>query len=197
MDAYFSLPYSEFAVVDAVQKELRKIKEETKNMDFSFYIPVSRQEKGVDFILLNKKTNKVAKFQVKASRYYEGNPQKKNDLKYNFWFNNFIKKYKSGMADYYILFGLYPVYDLKKKINSKYWNQMILCVPDKEMGKILKNVLTKRERKQDHFFALSFDDPDKICGSRGFVNEVRFEQFLLSKQILCIKDFLRKKSEEK
>lgn len=189
MDAYFSLPYSEFAAIDAVQKEMRKNKKSKNNMDFSFYIPVSRQEKGVDFVLLNKKTNKVAKFQVKASRYYEGNPQKKNDLKYNFWFNNFIKKYTPGMADYYILFGLYPVYDLKKKINSKYWKQMILCVPDKEMRTILNKVLTKKEKKQDRFFALSFDNLDKIQGSRGFVNEMRFEQFLLDKKISCIMNF--------
>jgi hypothetical protein len=189
MDAHFSLPYSEFAVIDAVQKELQK--NVTNNMDFSFYIPVSRQEKGIDFILLNKKTNRVAKFQVKSSRFYPKKPKRENDLIYHFWFNNFINKYTPGVADYYILFGLYPDYDLEKKINSEYWNQMILCVPDNEMAQILKKVLTKKEQKQDRFFALSFNSPKEIHGSRGFVNQMRFEQFLLSKQILCIKDFLR------
>ena len=189
MDACFTLPYSEACVIDEFQHSF------VKKDGYSIYVPVSRQEKAVDFILINHNSTKFAKFQVKSSRNYDGNKKKKKpDYTYNMWFNNFINKYKKGAADFYILFGLYPVYNTNSKINSKSqtWERMVLCIPDKDMGDILKKVLTKKEGKPDSFFGISFNEIEEICGSRGFKDLMKFEKYRLSNQIEVVKQFFKK-----
>ncbi len=180
MDAFFTLPYSEACVIDEIQHSF------AKKEGYSVYIPVSRQEKAVDFILINQNTTKTARFQVKSSRNYDGNMDKKNpDYRYNMWFNNFIGKYQKGAADFYILFGLYPVYNTDSKITSKLqsWKRMVLCIPDKDMGSILKKVLTKTTGKPDKFFGISFNKVEDIWGTRGFKNQTKFEQYLLKDRV--------------
>jgi hypothetical protein len=56
MDACFTLPYSEACVIDEFQHSF------VKKDGFSIYVPVSRQEKAVDFILINHNSTKFAKF---------------------------------------------------------------------------------------------------------------------------------------
>ncbi|MBL7135865.1 MAG: hypothetical protein ISS81_04625 [Candidatus Marinimicrobia bacterium] len=45
MEGVFSLPYSEYEVINQLQKKLKK------SEGYSFYIPTSRQQKGIDFII--------------------------------------------------------------------------------------------------------------------------------------------------
>ena len=94
MDGIFNLPYSEFAVIDVVQKFLKKTD------GYSVYVPVSRQQKGIDFIVHNYKTNKILRFQVKSSRAYINEPKEMNNgkikapkYKYGLWLNNFIERF--------------------------------------------------------------------------------------------------------
>jgi hypothetical protein len=82
----------------------------------------------------------MLRFQVKASRTYVHEARvlrngvvRRPKYRYYLWLNNFIDKYKKGNSDYYILFGLYPVYDNKKNIKDRFWNSIILCFSEDEM----------------------------------------------------------------
>lgn len=179
MEAIFTLPYSEYEVINQLQTKFKK------KDGFSFCIPTSRQQKGIDFVIYNNKTKKVLSVQVKSSRSYE----KQDVLKYkhNFWFNNF--NYEPNVADYFILFCLYPVYTSDKNIKSKlaFWKSVMLCFSDKEMGKFLGNVKTKKEQKRDSHFGISFNETDKVFGERGFEKGSEFSEYLLENKLQEIK----------
>ena len=182
MDPVFTLPYSEYAVVDLFAKLL------PKKDGFSIYVPVSRQEKGVDFLVHNSHHNKSLRFQVKSSRSYVNSDKcslDKGNFKYTLWFNNFVNRYSAKEADYYILFGLYPNYSVDTRIAAKntFWCPIILCFPDCQMETLLTSVLTKKEKKPDRFFYIGFDTPDCVYGTRGFPNNRRnLSDYLLDKQ---------------
>ncbi|PKN96329.1 MAG: hypothetical protein CVU43_21280 [Chloroflexi bacterium HGW-Chloroflexi-5] len=189
MDGIFTLPYSEFEIVNIFQDKFKK------SSGYSLYIPVSRQEKGVDFILFNSKIKSVKSFQVKSSRAYihETKIKKNGELKppkyrYHLWLNNFKRRYSQGLADFYLIFGLYPAYDKSKSMTSDFYKTMILCFTDKEMGDLLDQVKTKKEGKEDRFFSFSFNLPEKIFGTRGFVSETDFSRHILENQIETIKN---------
>lgn len=191
MDGIFTLPYSEFEIVNTFQNIFKKAS------GYSLYIPVSRQEKGVDFILFNSKSKSVKRFQVKSSRTYihQAKIKKSGDLKpprfvYHLWLNNFRKRYAQDLADFYLIFGLYPAYDKSSPIISDFWKTMILCFTDKEMGDLLNCVKTKKEGKEDRFFSFSFNSPLKIFGTRGFVSETDFSDHLLENQIRTIESVM-------
>ena len=184
MDGIFTLPYSEFEIVNKFQGIFKK------KDGYSVYIPVSRQEKDVDFILTKSGSEKIARFQVKSSRTYiheikilKSGKEKIPEFKYNLWFNNFRAKYQMKSADFYILFGLYPIYSTQKGINSDFWKSIIVCLPDRVMNDTLQDVLTKRERKPDRFLGLSFNNPHEIIGTRGFIENKSFSQYLIDNQI--------------
>ncbi len=193
MDGIFTLPYSEFEIVNKFRELFRR------KDGYSVYIPVSRQEKAVDFILSKNKFHKIARFQVKSSRTYIHEAEiKKNGTiknpayKYNLWFNNFIEKYEQGLADYYLLFGLFPVYTNSSSIDSNFWKSIIVCLSDKEMNETLKNVLTKKMQKSDRFYGLSFNHSNEIIGTRGFLNKPDFTEYLLENQIKNIEEYFVK-----
>lgn len=169
MEPIFALPYSEYAVINEFSRHLRK------GDGFSIYVPTSRQEKGVDFLVYNSQYRKSLRFQVKGSRsYVEDDPRSlaKGNFRFCLWFNNFRKRYTAGETDYYVLFGLYPEYAVDKAIHARrsFWRTLILCFLDGEMKELLDSVLTKRERKPDRFFYVEFDSPGKVCGTRGFLD---------------------------
>jgi len=182
MDPVFTLPYSEYVVVDKFNKQL------AKRHGFSIYVPASRQEKGVDFLVYNSQHQRSLRFQVKSSRSYVNDDKRllnKGHLKYTLWFNNFRKRYSAGEADYYILFGLYPDYTIDTQIAAKksIWCPLILCFRDEEMKALLDSVRTKRERKPDRFFYIAFDSPDQVYGTRGFSERLDLSDHLLDKQM--------------
>ena len=182
MEPIISLPYSEYETIVQIQKYFKK------NDGFSVCVPVSRQQKGIDFIVLNTLNSKVLRFQVKGSRPYipTAAEQKKRDLfKYIFWFNNFYDRYKPGMADVYILFGLYQVYDFKKNIKSrtKFWESFVLAFKDEEMEKFLDTIRTKDEEKHDRFFYISFNDLSNITVTRGRKDRPNLNKYLLMNRV--------------
>ncbi|MBU0459815.1 MAG: hypothetical protein KJ771_03330 [Nanoarchaeota archaeon] len=183
MEGIFTLPYSEYEAISQIQKKLKK------SEGYSCYIPTSRQQKGVDFIIHSSNTNKFLRIQVKSSRSYTQKPKqlksgKSSTVKYKnyLWFNNFIDKYEKDNADYYLLFGLFPIYNQKSNIKSKtdHWDSVVICVSEKKMFNILKNVKTKKEKKKDRFFDIAFNEKNKIFGIRGFPSETDLSEFLLS-----------------
>ena len=153
MEPIFTLPYSEHQVIEQVTKYLKK------SAGYAVYVPTSRQQKGVDFVIQNTKTNKFARVQVKGSRSYT------HEDKHYLWYGNFIDRYEKGNADFYMLFGLYPQFKQDKKgiKRGEFWKPITLCFSEKDMFAFLKQVRTKREQKQDRFFAFGFTSP--ITGS--------------------------------
>ena len=100
MEPVFVLPYPEFAVANEIQLHLRP------KYGYSVLIPLSRQQKGFDLVIYNKKSNRLTTIQVKNSRVWTKKPPKREGKKQRFqiysWFNKF--KYEKNLADYYILF---------------------------------------------------------------------------------------------
>jgi hypothetical protein len=193
MDGIFTLPYSEFEVINVMQRFLKK------SDGNSVYIPASRQQKGIDFIVHNFKTNRLLRFQVKSSRTYRNEEKelKNGQIKLpkyinNLWFNNFIDKYEKGRCDYYILFGLYPGYSPEKNIKSKFWKSILLCYNENEMLELLKKIKTKKEEKTDRFFSYGFNTGNEIFNERGLKEDINATDHLLKNKIPKIKLDLEK-----
>lgn len=172
MEPIFTLPYPEHATIEAIAKVYPKTK------DCSIFIPVSRQQKGIDFIILNKK--KAIRFQVKSSKAYP----EKNKGSYKLWLNNFQTKYQPGNADWYIIYGLYSTINTKstKKLKKpKTWNAIILCFKEKEL-------FTKLDPKSPFFYIqFDLDESGKIKdvrGTRGFKKHINLNKYLISKRKL-------------
>lgn len=188
MDGIFNLPYSEFEVINVMQRLLKK------SDGYSVYVPVSRQQKGIDFIVHNFNTNKLLRFQVKSSRTYiheakelKNGKIKRPKYKYNLWLNNFIDKYEKGRCDYYILFGLYPVYSPEKNIKDKFWKSILLCYNENEMLEILEKIKTKKEEKTDRFFSYGFNTGNEIFNERGLKEDINATAHMLKNKISQIK----------
>ena len=182
MEPLFTLPYSEYAVVNELSQHFGK------QEGFSIYVPASRQEKDVDFLLHYSNDNTCLRFQVKGSRSYLNDNQSslaRGAFRYNLWFNNFINRYRPNQADFYVLFGLYPVYAIGKSIvaRNSFWRSLILCLEDKEMKELLEQIKTKKEKKQDRFFGIGFDSPKEIYGTRGFPSPKIVTHHLLDQQV--------------
>ena len=184
MDGIFTLPYSEFEVINIIQKHFKK------SDGFSVYIPVSRQQKGIDFIIHNYITNKILRFQVKSSRTYiheakelKNGEIKKPKYKYHLWLNNFIEKYEKGHCDYYILFGLYPIYSSDKNIKSDFWKSVLLCYSEDEMFELLEKIKTKKEQKIDRFFSYGFNSGNEIYNERGLSEVINATEHLLKNKL--------------
>ena len=181
MEPIFTLSYSEYSVISELSHYLKK------KDGYTCYVPASRQEKGVDFIFRNSKTGKHLSFQVKGSRSYAG--EKDGETWHSFWFNNFIKRYELGVADFYILFGIYPTYSQKVQVTSKnkHWRSMILCFDDNEMGRTLRSIRTKTD-KPDSFFSIWLDSSNcEPIGGRGFRNDPNLTEHLLENKVSKIK----------
>lgn len=58
----WSLPVGEVITADLIKRNLGK--------DYEIFIPLNNQLKDYDLVLMNQKTKKVAKIQVKESREY-------------------------------------------------------------------------------------------------------------------------------
>lgn len=181
MEPVLSLPYSEYETIIQIQRHFKK------NDGFSVCVPVSRQQKGIDFVVLNIENSKVLRFQVKGSRpYVPSSSEAKKDgaFKYTFWFNNFYNTYKPNMADVYVLFGLYPVYDVKKNIKSRttFWQSFVLAFTDEEMGQFLGSIRTKAGNR-DRFFYVSFNDLSEVIVTRGRQDRPNITNHLLTNRI--------------
>ena len=177
MEPHFSLSYSEYSVIAELTEHLKK------SEGVSCYIPVSRQEKGIDFILRNSKSGKQLSFQVKSSK-----PHSHSNLSETwdtFFFKNFIESYKAGIrVDYYMIFGVYPLYQKQTGISSKteHWKTMILCFNNREMGRILESIKT-RKGKRDHFFYITRYASHQFFITRGLPKELNITKHLLEKKI--------------
>jgi len=185
MDPVFTLQWPEFIICERLQKYC------PKKDGYSVYIPVSRQEKGVDIVLLHRtdKTKKTITIQVKSSRTYLGEPARNKKIErfnYYTWFNRFVP---SPDADYFALIGIYPK-DISqtKKIGPSWYNDCTLLFTYKEMKSFIDNCLTVRG-KPDKMFGFGFNSPDAVIQTRGDQHRKYkdFSNYLFAKKIENLK----------
>lgn len=187
MEASFTLPYSEFEATRQFQRFFPK-------RGYGVFIPASRQQVGVDFLLLNVKKRRLLRVPLKSSRAYirENGPHP-----IRFWFNNFIRKYRPGTADIHAVLGVYPGYSQKRRIDqpSGLWKTVILVFEDAEMRRLLGQLKTKGG-KVDRFFAFGLDvpsprGPERVYGSRGQISHRNLSRYLLRHKVNALRRRLR------
>ena len=163
MEPVFTLPYSEYGAANLLMRHFKR------SRGYSLFVPVSRQEKGVDLVLTKRSAAKIAAvtFQVKSSRTYSKPPPKRSDtahFTYYTWFNRFRV---AREADFFLLFGLYPPDEGRtKKSAASWWSAMVLLFSRVEMQRFLASVKT-RGGKPDNMFGFGFNDPTAVFLTRG------------------------------
>lgn len=164
MDPVFTLQWPEFLVAQELQKHF------PKGEGFSVLVPVSRQEKGIDLALIQKRPNgasSVALLQVKASRTYSPEaPKRETTQRFRFytWFNRFDP---SPDADFFLLLGMYaPEADRTRPVNASWYRHCILVFSLGEMQHLMATCKTKQGHP-DGKFGFGFDSGDAIFQTRG------------------------------
>lgn len=164
MDPIFTLQWSEFVLAERLQNAL------PKSEGYSVWIPLSRQEKGVDLAVLKRGKDghtKTVTLQVKASRTYRtAEPKREATRRHAFhtWFNRFEVP---DEADFILLFGQYaPDVNQTRKVGPQWYKDMTLLFTHREMKDFISNCRTVGG-KQDRMFAFGFDDDSKIVQVRG------------------------------
>lgn len=154
----FTIPYPEYDIANILQNKF------PKKDNFSVAIPMSRQQKFYDLLLVKGESKRAVTIQVKSSRTYL--PE---DSEYQFysWLNHF--DIKDNYSDFYFIYMTFPLFDKNFKPKAK-WDRKILVFNQKEMVKILDNVKTK-SGKPERFFSFAFDSSAEfISGARGFAH---------------------------
>src|SRR3989339_587791 len=95
----FTLPYPEYDIADMLQKKF------FKKDNYSISIPLSRQQKFYDLVLINGAKKKFVTIQVKSSRTYIGKGRSK--FIFYSWFNRF--NIEDNYSDFYFLYMPYPI----------------------------------------------------------------------------------------
>lgn len=166
----FTIPFPEYDIANILQAAF------PKRDNFSVAIPLSRQQKFYDLLLINGASKKSVTIQVKSSRTYLGS--EKSEFQYYCWLNYF--DIKDNYSDFYFVYMTYPLFDKEFRPRAK-WDRKILVFNRKEMVKLLGNVRTKAG-KRERFFSFGFNVIDsRICGARGF-GHLRRQEF--SKDLL-------------
>ena len=147
MEPIFSLPYSEFCVAQQLAGLL------PPSQGYSLYVPVSRQQPGVDLIIARRRNRRVrvACIQVKSSRTYSrptAGPRTIKPLRYYTWFNNFECPPE---ADFFCLVALYPAVDsAQRRELGTWWAPQILVFSQTEMRRFLRGVKDRRWWEGSH-----------------------------------------------
>ena len=182
MDPIFTLQWSEYVLAERLQAELQK------DEGYSVWIPLSRQEKGVDLAVLKRRADgktKTITLQVKASRTYRtSEPKREATQRHSFhtWFNRFDVPED---ADFFLLFGQYaPDVARTRKVGPQWYKDMTLLFTNQEMKEFMSNCRTVGG-KEDRMFAFGFDDDSKIVQVRGDAGREQrdFTKYLLSNSL--------------
>jgi hypothetical protein len=183
MSPVFTIQFPEYDIADILQKHL------PKKDHFSVAIPVSRQQKFYDLLLVNGKSRKSLTIQVKSSRVYLG--RESDDYQYYSWHKCF--DITDNYSDFYFLYIIYPLIDKKTFRPRAKWRKKILVFSAKEMRTLLRNLKTEKGKPERWFFSFCFNSTsDKIDGGRGFNYAGKsFSQHLLANQLGNLKQRLK------
>lgn len=186
MDPVLTLPFSENMVVNELEKKFKK------RDGYSILIPSTRQQKGFDLLIYNSKTKKCITIQVKGSRTYSPIPPRNKAItkfKNYTWFSKF--KIEKGLADFYILFGLFitnPMGEESRSVRKNDWYDHIMMVfTEQEMIKFLGELKLKTKDKEDTKFSFGFSDKGNIVLTRGTREHVDYSDKLFPKRIQTLK----------
>jgi hypothetical protein len=187
MDPVLTLPFSENMVINQLEKKFNK------RDGYSILIPSTRQQKGFDLLIYNNKTKKCLTIQVKGSRTYNPSPPKnKGIVKYkNYtWFSKF--KIEKGLADFYVLFGLFitnPTSNERSKSVKKtdWYDHIMLIFTEQEMIKFLGGLRLKTMDKEDTKFSFGFNDKKRVVLTRGTREHVDHSDKLFPKRVHALK----------
>ena len=187
MEPIITLPYSEFVVAQQLASIL------TASQGFSLYVPLSRQEKGVDLIATHRvgRVTRAASIQVKGSRTYSDRPETKRarPYRYSTWFNTFELP---TQADFVVLVAIYPsAVARESRAKSSWWSPVILLFAHDEMRTFLESIRT-RAGNPDRMFGFGFDDEKHIFQTRGDSERLHAElsQHLLQRKVGSLREFL-------
>lgn len=188
MEPVFSLPYSEFCVAQHLAQLL------PASQGFSLYVPLSRQQPGVDLIIARRRGRRVrvASIQVKSSSTYPrpmATARAKRPFRHYTWFNNFECP---RQADFFCLIWLYPALDLAQRRElGSWWSPQVLLFSQAEMRRFLRGVRTVGG-KRDRMFGFGFDSADQAVQTRGDSRRRyrNFSQHLLSRRLHVLRRFL-------
>ena len=187
MDPILTLPFSENMVINELEKKFNK------RDGYSILIPSTRQQKGFDLLMYNNKTKKCLTIQVKGSRTYNPKPPKNETIiryKNYTWFSKF--KIEKGLADFYILFGLFITNPTRKEKSrsvrkNDWYDHVLMIFSEAEMIKFLSGLRLKTSDKADSKFSFGFNDKKKIVLTRGTKEHVDYSEKLFSKRIIELK----------
>jgi hypothetical protein len=190
MEPVFTLPYSEYLAANLLSHHFKA------KAGCSIFVPVSRQEKGVDILLTKRSGRRVrcASFQVKASRTYSPAPPKRKTTaerySYYTWFNTFPVP---NEADFFLLVGIYPAEENRtRKVSHSWWNSVVLMFTQGEMRTFISELKTKRAGKPDTKFGFGFNSAAEIILTRGDQNRTmkNYSPYLFQNRVNEIENFL-------
>ena len=147
MNPFFSLPYDEFNVACLLMSHFPKKK------GYSVLVPASRQEKGIDLVLMQRESKKsqCLTIQVKSCRYWPG--RRKGQYNHNTWFRKFEV---APEADWYTLFSLYP----SDGPTMPRWIPIVWAFSHQQMSDFISGLGNEK------FFYISFNDPKETFLTR-------------------------------
>ena len=166
---HFTIDYPEYHIAGQLAKDFRK------QDNFSVSIPLSRQQKHYDLLLLNGNKKKCLTVQVKSSRtYIYTDVDTSVDFNYYAWLNSF--KTADNYSDYYFIFISYPLFDIKTFKPKTAFGTKILVFDSVEMSTMLANIKRTKKGTPDKFFSFGFNIGDsRVFGDRGFNKNPRRE----------------------
>ena len=192
MEPVFTLPYPEFCVAQRLHRLL------PASAGYATYVPVSRQQPGVDLIVVRQRRNRTtaATIQVKSSRIYSrrGHSRRATSFRYEIWFNNFVCP---EQADFFCLVALYPAIDARQQRElGTWWAPQILLFSQGEMRKFLASVKTVGG-KRDRMFGFGFDHPDTVYQTRGdrLRRFLDFSRHIIERRTTDLQGFLESRSD--
>jgi len=172
------VPYDEAIAIDEMKKLFKK------NDGYSFLVPISKQQKGYDFVILNSNTKKIMRVQVKGSKTY----QEHKKYKYYFWFNNFIDKLDDNVVDAYVF--VCSCEEKGRNIKQARRTNMLLAFDNREMKSVLKKAVTKKDKKPDKFIGIGSNDLLNVFGDRVLLDGHDFTKQLLTNKAETLQKWL-------
>lgn len=131
----WSLQVGEVVVADLIKRKLGK--------DYEIFIPLNNQLKDYDLIIMNQKTKKIVKIQVKESREY-------NLGMANGWFGINKQKVMDKVSDFYV-FLIYTAEEYKHKMKMNY---KTLIVPSEILLSKSRHKKAGKKGGLDYYFRI-------------------------------------------
>lgn len=142
MEPVFTLPYSEFVIVEELAKYFKK------NDGYSVFVPTSRQQIGIDLLLVKQMPGETEtlSIQVKSSRVWQSEKvtkyEKENQLNpvFGMWFKKF--DYNSDYsADFNFFIGFKPSNPCDtSKSKSNVWIPEIIVMSRSDLREIFDKI---------------------------------------------------------